>query len=424
MSDNESQKTKIAIDDLKIGHYIDLERSWRDHPFLFSRFKISSAAEIAAIREMGMAEVTILPERSDAAALEKKTAPAVAQATPAQPAKSIRQELWEQKQDLIQRASGFRGERQQASYRYQETVKKINQFSRDMRTSPANAVLVAEEIVDEMAKAFDQNSSVLVNLINLSDENFSVYSHSLNVTVLSLVLGRHLGFGPDDMRVLGMGALIHDLGKIEIPTQITNKAQLNHSEENLLKTHPLLGSRIAQKIRTISPAAVAIIEQHHEFLDGTGYPRHLKADQLSPSVRVVAVANIYDNLCNPIDPARAMSPRDAMANLFKTYAGKLDKDIVGAFIKAMGVFPPGTVVQLSDDNIGMVVSVDPEQLLRPRILLYNPDIPRQDALMVDLRERADLEVKSVLKPSQFPARIYEYLGLSERLGYFHKNQKT
>lgn len=423
MSENESQKIKVAIDDLKVGHFVDVERSWKDHPFLFSRFKISSEREITALREMGLHEVSVLPDRSDVPVPEARAAAEPAPEAPV-PAKSIRQELWESKQELIQRASGFRGERQQAAYRYQETVKKINQFSRDMKTSPANAVLVAEEIVDEMASAFERNSAVLVNLINLSDENFSVYSHSLNVTVLSLVLGRHLNLPPDDMRVLGMGALVHDLGKIEIPTQITNKSQLNSSEEALLKTHPLLGSKLAQKIRAVSPAVVAIIEQHHENMDGTGYPRQMQGAQLSLPVRIVAVANIYDNLCNPIDPMRSLSPRDAMAHLFKTWAGKLDKEIVGAFIKAMGVYPPGTVVQLSDDNIGMVVSVDPEQLLRPRILLYNPDIPRQDALMVDLRERADLEVKNVLKPNQFPARIYEYLGLSERLGYFHKNQKT
>ncbi len=423
MSENESQKVKVAIDDLKIGHFVDVERSWKDHPFLFSRFKISNAAEIDALREMGLHEVAVLPDRSDVP-VPQHHEPSAAPAEPPAPAKSIRQEMWEQKQDLIQRASGFRGERQQAAYRYQETVKKITQFSRDMRTSPANAVLVAEEIVEEMASAFDKNASVLVNLINLTDENFSVYSHSLNVTVLSLVLGRHFGLPADDMRTLGMGALVHDLGKIEIPTQITNKSQLNHSEEALLKTHPLLGSRLAQKIRSISPAVIAIIEQHHENMDGSGFPRQMQGAQLSLPVRIVAVANIYDNLCNPIDPLRSLSPRDAMAHLFKTWAGKLDKDIVGAFIKAMGVYPPGTVVQLSDDNIGMVVSVDPEQLLRPRILLYNPDIPRQDALMVDLRERPDLEVKNVLKPNQFPARIYEYLGLSERLGYFHKNQKT
>jgi HD-GYP domain-containing protein (c-di-GMP phosphodiesterase class II) len=242
--------------------------------------------------------------------------------------------------------------------------------------------------------------------------------------VLSLVLGRFLDLGGDDLRILGMGALLHDLGKIELPTQVTNKRQpLNSSEEALMRTHPAIGSRLAQKIRNVNPAALEIIEQHHEAMDGSGYPRQLQGGALSPLVRIVAVTNAYDNLCNPVDPARALSPRDAMAVLFKVWADKLDREVVGAFIKAMGVYPPGTVVQLSDDNIGLVVCVDPAQLLRPRVLLYNPDIPRQDALMIDLRDRLDLEIRSVLKPSQFPARIYEYLGLSERLGYFHKSTK-
>jgi hypothetical protein len=158
-------------------------------------------------------------------------------------------------------------------------------------------------------------------------------------------------------------------------------------------------------------------------MDGSGYPRGIEGRWISQMPRIVAIANIYDNLCNPGDPSRALTPRDAMAQLFQTYSGKLDKDLVSAFIKVMGVYPPGTVVQLNDDNIGLVVSVNPHYLLKPRVVLYNPDIPREQALMVDLIDRPDLEIKGALKPNEFPARILEYLGMPERLGYFYQAMK-
>jgi HD-GYP domain-containing protein (c-di-GMP phosphodiesterase class II) len=422
MADKDGRKLKIPLAELRVGHFIDLERSWMDHPFLFSRFQVANLREIAVLRQMGLTDITVIVERSDRAALNPAAAPAATAEAPAESEATIA-ELNEQKQDLMKRASGFREERQQAAVRYAETVARITSFSRDLRIAPANAMEAAGGVVGEMVKAFDQKSEVLLNLVNLSDVSFSTDSHSLNVTVLSMLLARHLQLSPVEMQELGIGALMHDVGKIEIPTQITHKKQpLTPAEEAVLRTHPLHGSKLARTVGTLPAAAVAIIEQHHELLDGTGYPRKLPGHEIKRMVRIVAIANSYDNFCNPADPALAQSPRDAMAHCFKAQREKLDRDLVGSFIKVMGVYPPGTVVQLNDENLGMVISVDAAELLRPRVILYNPDIPREEALMVDLRERTDLEVKSVLKPTQFPPRICEYLGLSERLGYFYKSQ--
>jgi putative nucleotidyltransferase with HDIG domain len=424
------QKTKIGIDQLRPGHYVELDVAWMDHPFLFSRFMIESQKDIAVIRALGVKEITIVPERSRAAAmkaLQESAAPAaiqmpVEEESATQEAGAAKDALWSSKQSVIDRDAEFRKERMQIAVRYQDAVKKVSTFARDLRSGPANTIQVAEEIVGDMVSAFDTASEVLVNLVNLSDANFSMHTHSLNVTVLSLLLARHLGLDAEEIHSIGMGALIHDIGKTEIPAQILNKVgKLTPSEEAVLRTHPLKGVKLAQKVQNLSPEVAAIIEQHHEFLDGSGYPRGLKGNQIWLPVRIVAITNAYDNLCNPPNPQHALSPRDAMAVLYKAYQGKLDPDLVSTFIKAMGVYPPGTIVRLSDDNIGMVVSVDPDELLRPRVVIYNPDIPRWNAMMLDLRERTDLDVKEVMKPSECPPQLYEYLGISERLGYFYES---
>ena len=418
MSDNEPQSIKVRIEDLRVGHFVDLECSWMDHPFVFSKFLIQSPAEIAAIRAMGRTEVTVLPGRS-------KTVEAAPAAAPAAvPTEGTRQEMQNRKQAMMDRASDFRDARQQAAAKYQETIRKLTTFSREVRTAPANAVQTAGDIVGGMVEDFARDSNVLVNLVNLSGEGFSLNNHALNVAVLSLFLGRYMQLKPGELTALGIGALIHDIGKIEIPSQIIYKRQpLNAAEEGLMRTHATIGSRLAQKIGGLPAEAVAIIEQHHELMDGSGYPRGVQGRWISMMPRIVAIANIYDNLCNPSDPAKGLTPRDAMAQLFQVYAGKLDKDLVSAFIKVMGVYPPGTVVQLNDENIGLVVSVDPNYLLKPRVILYNPDIPREQALMVDLLDRPDLEIKAALKPSEFPPRVVEYLGMPERLGYFYQALK-
>lgn len=420
-------RQKIPVGDLRIGHYVDIELSWMKHPFLFSRFKISSQQEVDIIRQLGIAEISIDPDRSSPVERTPGTDPSDDRPPP--PVVDVteegiaKDEFWKRKQEMIARDAAFRAERQHIVMAYQDTVRKVSTFARDLRAGPANAVSAAEAIVGEMMGAFEKASEVLVNLVHLSEDNFTAHSHALNVTVLSVVLARHMKLDPDEVRSIGIGALLHDIGKSEIPPAILAKhGKLTPAEEGVLRTHATKGARIAQKIQDLPPEVIAIIEQHHEFLDGSGYPRGLRDQQIWLPVRIVAVANLYDNLVNPPDVNQSVSPRDAMAILYRHYQGKLDDQLVSSFIRAMGVYPPGTIVRLSNEDIGMVVSVDQAELLRPRVILYNPDIPRWSAMMVDLRERTDLEVREVMRPGDCPPALYEYLGISERLGYFYETK--
>ncbi|MEW6419378.1 MAG: hypothetical protein AB1480_14900 [Nitrospirota bacterium] len=144
----------------------------------------------------------------------------------------------------------------------------------------------------------------------------------------------------------------------------------------------------------------------------------ITGEQISKSARIVAIANVYDNLCNPQNVADALTPKTALAVMYTKFKDKLDNRLVERFISTIGVYPPGTVVRLNDGSIGVVVTVDQQELLKPQLLLYNPDIPKEQALIVDLKEHDDLSVQEVLRPGEYPRRIYEYLNIEERLGYF------
>jgi putative nucleotidyltransferase with HDIG domain len=404
------RKVKIPVDRLVPGLFIDLERSWMNHPFLFSKFKLQSAQEIAIIKELGITEVTVIPDLSDTKLPEAGgTGEVVTQ-----------QSLWRQKHEGIDQASTYRSNRHRIAMRYQETVKQIKNLTTDLKSAPANAVRTAFDVAADMAKAFQKDSNVLINLVNLADQRFTMYNHTLNVTVLSLYLGSSLGLDQEQLRKLGLGSVMHDIGKSAVPAKVLMKREaLNPSELKLLQSHTLLGSRMVQQIDTLPPEALAIIEQHHEFLDGSGYPRGLTAADISQMARIVGIANLYDNLCNPPDAKDAMTPKNAMALLFQKYKDRLDAQIVQRFIQTMGVYPPGTIVKLSDGSIGLVVAVDPKALLKPQVLLYSEDIPRNEAVMVDLRFFTNVTVVDVLKTGQCPDRVFSYLGIQERVGYFY-----
>jgi len=225
------------------------------------------------------------------------------------------------------------------------------------------------------------------------------------------------------LRQLCMGALLHDVGKIEVPSNIRmKKSKLSNAEALIMQRHAMLGRELAQSIRYVPQPALEIIEFHHEFLDGSGFPKHFEGEKLSKLVRIVSIANTYDNLCNPPDILNSITPKTVLALMFTKYKGKFDRAIVERFIRTMGVYPPGTVVRLTNGSIALVVTVDPKDLLRPEILLYNPDVPKEQALVLNLKEHADISIEAVLPPSEYPSRIYQYLNIDERIGFFFEKK--
>lgn len=414
MARPQETRETLPVDRLVKGLYIDLKLSWSEHPFLFSKFKIKSERDIAAIKQLGLTEVEVIIEYSD---VEMPDAPPANH--PAEEAQASFDALWRRKAERINRASQYRNRRDKVFQRYQEKAMAVRKIAKELRGQPANAVREADGFIDSLAVDFEHQGDLLTNLVNLSGPEHSFYNHAVNVTILSLMLASAEGLRGDKLRQVGVGALLHDIGKIEIPTQITNKrGRLTSVEAEIMKRHPILGRKLAERIKAMPPAVLDIIEQHHEFLDGAGYPHRISGDEIAYPARLVAVANVYDELCNPRHNADALTPKAALAAMYAKYKNKLDTKVVERFIRTIGIYPPGTVVRLSDGSIGLVVTADAKAPLRPEILLYNPDIPREQALILDLKEYRELSVLEVLPPKEHPSQIYEYLGIEARLGYF------
>ncbi len=399
--------------------YVDIQLGWSQHPFLFRKMKIKSSYEIQVMKDLGLKEVVLFPEKSEKASLEASSQIDDISEFEEPESKASSEELWEQKQEALKKADSFRINRKKIALEYREKQKRVKNLTADLKSAPANAIRDAAEVIDDMLENFNDDTDVLINLVSLSSDDHSHHCHSLNVTVLSLTIGNALGLSKKELKLLGLGAILHDIGKAAIPASVVNKkGKKTTSEIKLLQTHAFAGARIAESMPEVDMRVVHVIRHHHEFLDGSGFPKGLKGDDISTICRIVTIANMYDNLCNNTDPAAAVIPKSAMAILFKKYQRKLDINLVQHFIKTFGVYPPGTVVKLSDDSIALVISVDPSTILKPKVLLYNPDIPANQALLVSLVEHDKLEVVSVIKPEECPPRVYEYLGIQENMGFY------
>jgi hypothetical protein len=165
-----------------------------------------------------------------------------------------------------------------------------------------------------------------------------------------------------------------------------------------------------------------IVYQHHERCDGRGYPRQLKSNEISRLTKILTVADCYDGLINRHDPQKSLTPYQALSYMFTKYSAVLDKESLSVFIRCMGVYPPGTIVVLNGDQIGMVVSVNLANVLAPSIVLYDPQIPKKEALIIDLDSEIDFKISSSIHPGKLPKEIFDYLSPRSRITYFVESE--
>lgn len=416
---------KVSIDRIQIGNYIKLPVGWCDHPFMFNNFKIDSQHQIELIRKLGIAHVNVYPQKSDSELLPVQTEVIEPTAADDSEIDALKTALWQEKQQQIEKLKNYRRGLNKTEKRFDSAMAEVRSVMNKLADRPLNAVSEATELIDGIAESLLSQENLVLHLMNESKESENIYYHSLNVAMLAMLLGRLKKLPAQDIKTLGLGALFHDIGKMKIPAQILRKKEpLTKAENNFLKLHAQYGIDLVDLIDTFPAAAKPIISQHHEYLDGSGYPSGLKAKQIDPLAQLVTVANEYDNLCHPVNQAKARVPSNALSWLYKNTMDKLNRNDLNLLVKILGIYPPSTVVRLSNDKIGMVISVNTERLLFPSILIYDADIPRNEAPIIDLEDES-LTITSVLKPDKLPQHIYDYLNPRSRINYyFEENDKN
>ena len=165
------------------------------------------------------------------------------------------------------------------------------------------------------------------------------------------------------------------------------------------------------------PSAQMLVLQHHELLDGTGFPGRIQGAAVTPGARIAAVANVYDRLCNSKDGAPVRTPHEAMKALYKK-RGPLDPKAVTMFIRKLGVYPPGSLVELSNTMQGMVVSANIRDSLRPSVKVHHPDIPKREALIIDLTIETELTVVKALRPDDLAPDVLQYLNPGKQVSFY------
>ncbi len=414
----------IAVEELRVGMYIQLDGGWLSHPFPLSSFRISTSEQIATLRDLGLARVRWVPEKSDpdsASADDDAALGASTAAAPAAPAAQTSEEAVAQRRRewlAVQREAAQRCERQHA-----EAAKAWREAHDAVTASPQQAGRTTEALAQAMLDKMLGAEEIGIRLVVGGADRAA--AHALNVAVISLLIGRTLGLAADEMLDVGVGALTHDVGKIDVVDRFRHAedgfsaAELNAYREHVAKG-VLLGQRMALKA-----GALAVLAQHHEHADGSGFPLHLNAERMTMGARIVAIVNRYDNLCNPSTRLPALTPHEAVAMLFAQGRARFDATVLNVFIRMMGVYPAGSLVQLTDDRFAMVVGVNSSRPLKPRVLAADATGGRggrssrvAHTELIDLERAGDLGIRRSLVAARLPPAVLQALDPRPRVQYY------
>ncbi len=323
------------------------EGSWFDHPFWSRNFLLRRECDLA----------TVL--RSDIATLLIDTSKGSDLPLPAQ--------AWVETPDEDTRTPDEKtAAATQVVNRARDVVRGVFDSARLGKAIESRAVT---SVVEDVVASIENNRHALLKVLRLKKKDEYTYLHSVAVCALMVNLARQLGIDEQGAAVLGTAGLLHDIGKVMVPAEVLNKpGKLTAEEYVLAQTHALEGYRLLVEVDNLPATALDVCQHHHEKIDGSGYPHGLRADQISRAARMGAICDVYDAVTSNRPYKDAWTPLDAITRM-REWSGHFDPQILSAFMLSIGVFPLGTVVQLRDDRLGVVIEGG-RNGTRPKVLAF------------------------------------------------------
>ena len=404
---------QASIEQLRVGHYIHLPTGWTNHPFMFNTFKIKDQQQLDIIRHLDLTLLMVDPDKSDLP-IEPLLRGDIPDAGP---------DL-DELEELI--ASGpppfdekaFRRSMRAADKAFGQSMSELRDALGALNLKPDEGLANTAQIVRNAAFTLSQHEGPLGLHLIRSPHTDILLQHSLNVAFIAMLMARELGMNPIELEETGLGGLIHDIGELKIPSQITQKrGDLSKAEQNFLNMHPQYGLEMLTQLNAFEPKIRQVAHLHHERLDGSGYPLGIKGGEIPPLARLIGLVDFYDELLHPRNSGNPAAPSQAISQLYKLSQKKFDQNLVKLLIKVLGVYPPGSLVKLSDESIALVLSTEPTMPLKPKILPYIKAQRPEAVAMIDLREDERI-ITGVLKQEELDEGQRQFFNLTRRFCYY------
>ena len=473
---------KIRVDDLKVGMFIvNLGRSWIRHPFFRNQLTITSDRQIEKLKKHEILEVYIDPSRGldvspaktdwdDISILAEKIDPHFKtlgenegqtrslhpDASPSPSVSHFEENpgnhevgsdlpfgqagttdsmaYWEEKvgkveenfveQDLppgipFEDHIPYAKELRTAQVIQKEAQTVVRNIMEDVRMGRSIESERVKRVVNVMVDSILRNQDALVSLTQVKNYDEYTFLHSLDVCILALSMARHMNLSRDEMMQIGIGALLHDVGKMRISPSILKKpATLSESEWVEMKKHPIYSQEIMEASHDIPDKSKELALQHHERYNGTGYPFGLKAENIGVFGQIVGVIDFYDAVTTDRPYQKAIQPHEAIRHIYEKGHMEFDRLLVERFIQCIGIYPFGTLVLLDTEEMAVVCGTRGEALLRPQVLVIyrNSKTLYPEPFTVDLSEKSEnsswyrRSIIMPLDPRKWNIELEMYLG--------------
>lgn len=363
-------KVKVPTDSVDIGMFVvELDRPWTDVPLAFQKFDVSSEREIKILREY----CKYVHIEIDAFLWEKK-----------------KQELNDYpSSSTLPESTPIHHELPRASTTFQSAREFAIELFEAAKLGLDIDIKQGKQFINNCITSILSNANALFWLTRIKNRSQHTAEHGLRVSILSIAFGKYLGMSHQELELLGLCGLLHDVGQSQIPEDIINKpGPLNEAEYRVIQKHATLGYELIIHDKEVDYAVKDVIKNHHVYFNGGGYPKSDTNLPLSRFCRIISIIDAYDTITSERAYKLSQSPREALKILFEQRNKQFDGKLVGKFIQMMGIYPPGSLVRMSNGEVGIVISTDSKQKLLPKVeLVQNKDGLLKRSIIIDLRKK-------------------------------------
>jgi putative nucleotidyltransferase with HDIG domain len=355
---NTAQKLKTLkcrVDDLRIGMYVsDLDCDWLDTPFLLQGFTITTEAEVETLR--AHCKHVFIEYNEDY------------QLRPADDDSVLNDGLQKNKQNYKTQLSAEEEHEQARKIYHANKATAINILNSAAQGKPVS-LPEAETAVRSCVQSILRNPDALLWMSKIRNRDEYTAEHCLNVSILAIAFGRHLELTEEELYTVGLAGLLHDVGKMRVPAEILNKpGKLTDKEFKIISTHAVHGRNLLQQTPQIPKAVIEAAHGHHERIDGGGYPLHTKGEDISPYARIIAIVDSYDAITSNRCYSDARPVTEAMKILYENRGKQFDEELTLDFIQFVGLYPPGSIVELENGMVGLVLAKNKGAQHLPKII--------------------------------------------------------
>ena len=362
-------RARIPVDLLQLGmRVVQLDRPWNDVPVLFQGFTLSTPDEAKVLRQY-CSWVVVEDE-------ETKLAPVLSKIP------QLRQKTTEPMPETRTLEQEF----PRAKETWRRTQAFVDKITVDIIQNNSLELGDARTMIRSCVESVKANASAMLWMGRIKNRDAYTAEHCLRVAVYAIAFARFLGMPDEDIETAGMCGLLHDLGKLKVPSAILNKpGPLTPDEYVIMQSHTTHGFNLLKQDESLEPIIRDVTLHHHERVDGKGYPTHLPESQISRFARLISIVDTYDAITSDRCYRDGRSPAEALKILYQNRGQQFDADLVETFIRMIGIYPPGTLVELNTGEVAWVVSTHPGRKLKPKVeIVLDKNRHRMTPYILDL----------------------------------------